>query len=204
MIMDDSYKTIPGNSEGLFKDKGSRFLVYAYHVENEEEIREYLAELRKRYYDATHHCYAWRLGAKGEKFRANDDGEPSGSAGRPILGQLLSNELTYILVVVVRYFGGTELGIPGLINAYKESTLDVIRNSEIVTRTEDAYYEVIFPYLAMNDLMKVIKTEQPTIIEQQFDNSCRMLLAIRRGQEEIFAGKLSKVEGLELNFIKYR
>lgn len=204
MSSNDTYNTIKGDSEGLFKDRGSRFLTYAYHVENEEEIRGHLSELRKRYYDATHHCYAWRLGPSGENFRANDDGEPSGSAGRPILGQLLSNELTDILVVVVRYFGGTELGVPGLINAYKEATLDAIRNSEVVTLTEDAYYEILFPYLVMNDVMKVVKTEQPKIREQQFDNNCRMVMAIRRSKEGLLAGKLSKVEGLELNFIKYK
>lgn len=204
MIASDSYKTIRGGAEGLFKDRGSRFLTYAYHVENEEEIKGFLSELRKKYYDATHHCYAWRLGAHGESFRANDDGEPSGSAGRPILGQLLSNELTYTLVVVIRYFGGTELGIPGLINAYKEATLDAIRNSEVITLTEDAYYEVVFPYLVMNDVMKVIKSEQPRVIDQEFDNLCRMKLAVQRSQEELLIGKLSKAEGIELNFIEYK
>ncbi len=201
-MTDDIYHTIAEPAEGVFKDKGSRFLAYAFPVESEEEIREHLARLKKRYYDATHHCYAWRLGAHGERFRANDDGEPSGTAGRPILGQLLSKGLTYVLVVVVRYFGGTKLGVPGLINAYREATLDVLENSRIVTRTEDAWYEVVFPYTVMNDVMKVVKEEQPVIREQEFDNRCRMVLSIRRSREEGLKGKLSKVEGTELTFLR--
>ena len=201
-MTDDIYHTIAEPAEGVFKAKGSRFLAYAFPVESEEEIREHLARLKKRYYDATHHCYAWRLGAHGERFRANDDGEPSGTAGRPILGQLLSKGLTYVLVVVVRYFGGTKLGVPGLINAYREATLDVLENSRIVTRTEDAWYEVVFPYTVMNDVMKVVKEEQPVIREQEFDNRCRMVLSIRRSREEGLKGKLSKVEGTELTFLR--
>ena len=201
-MTDDIYHTIAEPAEGVFKDKGSRFLAYAFPVESEEEIREHLARLKKRYYDATHHCYAWRLGAHGERFRANDDGEPSGTAGRPILGQLLSKGLTYVLVVVVRYSGGTKLGVPGLINAYREATLDVLENSRIVTRTEDAWYEVVFPYTVMNDVMKVVKEEQPVIREQEFDNRCRMVRSIRRSREEGLKGKLSKVEGTELTFLR--
>ena len=204
MAEKDTYKTIEGEAEGLFKDKGSRFLSYAYHVENEDEIREHLAVLKKKYYDATHHCYAWRLGPGGEASRSNDDGEPSGSAGKPILGQLLSKELTDILVVVIRYFGGTLLGVPGLINAYREATGDVIENSRVVTMTEEAYYEVLFPYLAMNDVMRIVKSDQPRVVEQQFDNLCRMVLATPRSEESALIGKLEKVDGAQLEFIAYK
>ena len=200
----DHYKTLRGAGEGLFKDRGSRFWGYAYHVDNEEEIREHLAALKKRYYDATHHCYAWRLGPRGEASRSSDDGEPSGSAGKPILGQLLSQGVTDVLVVVVRWFGGTELGVPGLINAYRQATADTLNNSEIVTVTEEAYYEVLFPYLAMNDVMKIVKADQPRVIEQAFDNLCRMVLAVPRSEEEAFAGKLEKIDGVQPEFLQYK
>ncbi len=200
----DTYYTLAGDSEGSFRDLGSKFLSYAYHVESEEEIRERLDELRKKYYDATHHCYAWRLGAQGEPWRAGDDGEPAGSAGRPILGQLLSQGLTYVLVVVVRYFGGTKLGVPGLIQAYREATADAIANGQTVERTEDAYYEVTFPYLAMNDVMKAIKEYAPTLSDQVFDNLCRITLSIRRDSEAPFVGKLSKIEGADVKFLYHR
>ena len=202
--MPDSYKTIDGAAEGLFKDKGSRFLSYIWHVESEEEIREHLGTLRKKYYDATHHCYAWRLGPRGEASRANDDGEPSGSAGKPILGQLLSKELTDVLVVVVRYFGGTLLGVPGLINAYREATAEAIDNGRIVTMTEEAYFEVLFPYLAMNEVMRIVKSDQPRVVEQAFDNLCRMVIAVPRSEEEALAGKLRKVDGAQMEFLHYK
>jgi uncharacterized YigZ family protein len=200
----DSYQTIDGEAEGLFRDKGSRFMAFARHVESEEEIREHLAALRKKYYDATHHCYAWRLGPRGEASRSNDDGEPSGSAGKPILGQLLSKELTDIAVVVVRYFGGTLLGVPGLINAYREATAEAIAAARIVTMTEEAYFEVLFPYLAMNEVMKIVKADQPRVVEQAFDNLCRMVLAVPRSKEGSFAGKVKKIDGAQIEFLHYK
>src|SRR5574344_2124790 len=133
-FVEDSYKSIAGHSEGLFKDNGSRFIAHAYPVETEEEVRSIVSALRKEYYDARHHCYAYRLGYKGDVFRASDDGEPAGSSGRPILGQIDSNGLSDVLVVVVRYFGGIKLGIPGLIRAYKTSTADAISNANIVEK----------------------------------------------------------------------
>ena len=202
--MDDSYNTIDGAAEALFKDKGSRFIAHTIHVDNEEEINAFLAGMRKKYYDATHVCYAWRLGAGGEMFRAGDDGEPSGSAGRPILGQMLSKGVTYAVIAVVRYFGGTKLGVPGLINAYREAAREALEGANIVTLTENAWYEVLFGYSAMNDVMKAVKEEQPAVYEQQFDNLCRMVVAIRRSREANLVKRLSSIEGLELNFIKYR
>ena len=159
----DSYKTIARPAETTDRQLSSKFLVYAYPVETEEEIKQHLDVLRKKWFDATHHCYAWRLGAKGEHFRANDDGEPSSTAGKPILGQLLSQEVTNCLVVVVRYFGGTKLGVPGLIAAYKESTALVLSECEIVERTVDTTIRVSFSYIAMNDVMRIIKDMQPYI-----------------------------------------
>lgn len=191
----DSYLTLEVPAEAYNRERSSKFLSYAYPVENEEQIREALEALRKRYFDATHHCYAWRLGPRGEQFRANDDGEPSGTAGRPILGQMLSAGVTNCLVVVVRYFGGTKLGVPGLIAAYKEATQEVLAAAQIVERTVDDRITVHIPYVAMNEVMKAIKEEQPRIEEQLFDNLCCFRLRIRRSQSERLAGKLRKVEG---------
>ena len=188
-----------GEAEALPKEKGSKFLTYAYPVRSEAEIKEHLDALRKRYYDATHHCYAWRLGPKGESFRANDDGEPSSTAGRPILGQLLSKEVTYALIVVVRYFGGTKLGVPGLIEAYKTSAALVLENAVIEQRTVDIGTKIRFSYLAMNDVMRIVKEMQPQIIDQQFDNLCTMTLSIRQSRAEQLLERLSKVEGLEID-----
>lgn len=197
--MEDSYLTIEAPAEAVYKERSSKFLAYAYPVTDEEQIREHLDSLRKRYYDATHHCYAWRLGPKGEQFRANDDGEPSGTAGRPILGQLLSNSLTDCLIVVVRYFGGTKLGVPGLIAAYKDSAAEVIAASRVVERTVDVAMRIEFPYVVMNDVMRIVKEEQPAIRGQEFDNLCTMRLAIRASRAESLTGKLKKVEGLSLD-----
>ena len=190
----DSYKTIARPAETTYRQLSSKFLTYAYPVETEEEIKEYLDALRKRWFDATHHCYAWRLGPHGEQFRANDDGEPSSTAGKPILGQLLSNEITNCVVVVVRYFGGTKLGVPGLIAAYQESTAQVLAECEIVERTVDVVLKVEFSYIVMNDIMRIVKDMQPKVLSQEFDNLCTMHLSIRESESEQLLGRLSKVE----------
>lgn len=194
----DSYLTIAAAAEAIYKEKSSKFLAYAYPVRTEEEIRELLEALHKRYYDATHHCYAWRLGPQGESFRSNDDGEPSGTAGKPILGQLLSHSLTDCLIVVVRYFGGTKLGVSGLISAYKESAAEVIGEATIIEKTVDRYFTVEYPYLVMNDVMRIIKDEQPNILAQEFDNLCTMRLSIRESRAEGLLGKLRKVESVNI------
>ncbi len=199
--MSDSFLTISAPAEAIYKEKSSKFLTYAYPVHSEEEIRELLDALRKRYYDATHHCYAWRLGPHGEQFRSNDDGEPSGTAGKPILGQLLSNSLTNCLIVVIRYFGGTKLGVPGLIAAYKESAAEVIAEAEIIEQTVDTHFTIEFPYLVMNDVMRIIKEEQPNILSQDFDNLCTMRLSIRESRAEGLLGKLRKVESANIELI---
>ena len=192
----DTYLTIAAPAEAALRERSSKFLAYAWPVTDEEQIRLHLDALRKRYYDATHHCYAWRLGADGERFRANDDGEPSGTAGRPILGQMLSNGLTDCLIVVVRYFGGTKLGVPGLIAAYKDAAAAAIAAAEVVERTVDVRFRLTFPYEAMNDVMRIVKEEQPTVVAQQFDNVCTMTLAIRSSRADALEGRLSKAEGV--------
>lgn len=194
--IDDRYLTLEADAEAIYKEKSSKFLAYAYPVESEEQIRGILESLRKKYYDATHCCYAWRLGAQGGQFRANDDGEPSGTAGKPILGQLLSFGLTNCLIAVVRYFGGTKLGVSGLISAYKESAKAAIEAGTIVERTVDRQFRILFPYIAMNDVMRIIKEEQPVIAEQTFDNLCTMTLSIREGRADALAGKLRNTEGV--------
>ena len=194
----DSYLTLAAPAEAVFKERSSKFLAYAYPVATEEQIRGILDSLRKRYYDATHHCYAWRLGAEGVAFRSNDDGEPSGTAGKPILGQMLSHEITDVLIVVVRYFGGTKLGVSGLIQAYRESAAAAIGAGEIVERTVDATLRVTFPYVSMNDVMRIVKEENPRVVGQDFDNSCSMVLAIRQSCAETLAGKLAKVAGASI------
>ena len=195
---EDSYLTLAEPAEALYKEKGSKFLAYAYPVSSEEQIRECLDALRKRYYDATHHCYAWRLGADGQNYRVNDDGEPSSTAGRPILGQLLSYGLTDALVVVVRYFGGTKLGVSGLIAAYKESASAVLSVARIVERTVDVRFEVEFGYLVMNDVMRVVKEMRPEVLGQRFDNLCTMRLSIRAGRADALRERLQKIEGIHI------
>ncbi|MBD9238527.1 MAG: YigZ family protein [Alistipes onderdonkii] len=195
MEPEDSYLTIAAPAEASSRERSSKFLAYAYPVQDEGQIREILDALRKRYYDATHHCYAWRLGPGGEHFRANDDGEPSGTAGRPILGQLLANSLTDCLVVVVRYFGGTKLGVPGLIAAYRESAAAAIGAARIVERTVDRTVRVDFPYIVLNNIMRVVKEQQPKIVSQEFDNLCTMVFAIRESRAAELIEKLKKAGG---------
>ncbi|OFX54518.1 MAG: YigZ family protein, partial [Bacteroidetes bacterium GWA2_30_7] len=152
--MKDTYLTIESQSEGLFKDKGSKFIAFAIPVCNEDEIKQHLESIRKKYYDARHHCYAYRLGLEGNIYRTNDDGEPSNTAGKPIYGQILSNELTNVLIIVVRYFGGILLGTGGLINAYKSASANAIANAKIIKKTEDTLLKIIFDYTITNDVMK--------------------------------------------------
>ena len=195
MEADDLYRTVAEEAEAACRERSSKFLSWIFPVRSEEEIRHHLDALRKRFFDATHHCYAWRLGPRGEAFRANDDGEPSGTAGKPILGQLLSNDLTDCLIVVVRYFGGTKLGVPGLIAAYRESAAAAIEAARIVERTVDRTVTVDFPYVAMNDIMRVVKELQPRIEEQLFDNLCTMRLSIRESLADRLEERLQKAGG---------
>ncbi len=199
MNMEDIYKTIEGVSEGIYKEKGSKFIAQAYHVENNEEVKEVLLKLRKEFYDARHHCYAWRIDARDEKTRSNDDGEPSGSAGKPILNQIFSFNLYDIIVVVIRYFGGTKLGVSGLINAYKVSTRAALENANIVVKEIRDMYQVDFEYPLMNSVMRIIKEDDLSIVEQQFDNQCSIKLAMRLSTINKSTNRLNKIQGVNVN-----
>lgn len=192
----DTYRTITTLAEGLYKEKGSRFIAMAYPVETEEQIKTLLSGIKEKYYDARHHCYAWRLGAAKTLFRANDDGEPSSTAGKPILGQIQSNDLTNILIVVVRYFGGIKLGVSGLINAYREAAADALRQATFVEKTVDIQFHIRFSYLVLNDVMKVIKEEAPDVLERTFELECDMHLSIREKQAPHLKNRLQQIESL--------
>ena len=191
--MTDEYKTIQATSEGYYTEKRSKFLAFAHHVETVDEVKDILAGYRKKYYDARHVCYAYMLGAGREEFRANDDGEPSSTAGKPILGQINSNELTDILIVVVRYYGGVNLGTSGLIVAYREAAADAIAHADIVTRQVEEEIVYQFSYPQMNDVMRIVKEMQPRVVSQSFDNTCEIRLRIRQSEAEQLRQKLNKL-----------
>ena len=197
----DSYKSIASPSDGLFKDNGSRFIARAYPVETEEEVKEIVAALKKEYYDARHHVYAYRLGYLGDKFRANDDGEPSGSSGRPVLGQIDSCGLSDILVVVIRYFGGIKLGIPGLIRAYKTSTADALANAQIIEKIASRHFRVHFGYMSMNGVMKIMKDMGLEQKNQKFDMECSLETTVRLSQVDSFMERMGDVEGCNIEEI---
>jgi len=198
----DSYKTIKYKSEGIYKEKGSKFITYAFPITCEENVKIEIEKLKKEYYDARHHCYAYMLGADKKTFRANDDGEPSSTAGKPILGQILSSDLTNILIVVVRYFGGTKLGVSGLIRAYKTAALDAISNAEIIDKTVNDIYDINFDYLVMNDVMRIIKEEEPLQIDQDFNLTCRITLSIRQSEVEKIIERFSKIDSVKSEHIR--
>ncbi|MCR5571898.1 MAG: YigZ family protein [Bacteroidales bacterium] len=185
----DTYRSIAARSEGLYKDNGSRFLAFACPVETEEEVKEIVDALRKEYHDARHHCFAYRLGLDGARWRANDDGEPSGSAGRPILGQIDSAGLSDVLVVVVRYFGGVKLGIPGLIRAYKTATQEALAVAQAVEKTAARRFRITFDYLSMNPVMRVLKDLDIPQSGQSFGNECSLDVRVRLSQYEDFLAR---------------
>lgn len=189
----DSYKTINNIAEGYYTEKRSKFYAFAHHVESADEVKELLAGYRKKYYDARHVCWAYRLGPTGEEFRMNDDGEPSSTAGKPIHGQLVSKELTDIVVFVIRYYGGVNLGTSGLIIAYREATIDALNNAEVEERLVESIIEYSFPYAMMNGVMKIVKDLNPRIVSQTFDNTCSIKLAIRESMAEQLQSRLDKL-----------
>lgn len=201
MLFSDTYLTIENKAEIIFKDKGSKFLTFAFPVESDAQIKEVLFQLKKEHPSANHHCYAYRLGADKLNFRANDDGEPNNTAGKPILGQIQSNDLTNILIVVVRYFGGTLLGVSGLINAYKSSTAEVIKECNIIEKFISFSYKVNFPFEHLNDVMKLLKQTDCKITTQQFDNDCVISFSIRKANAEVCEEKLKKLNGLKLEYL---
>lgn len=198
----DTYLTIKEKSEGLYKEKGSKFIALAYPVSSEDEVKSILQDLRKQYHDARHHCYSYVIGFKGDAWRANDDGEPSSTAGKPIHGQIVTRDLTNTLVVVIRYFGGTKLGVSGLINAYKNSASDALDNAEIVTRVVNDVYSISFAYLAMNDIMKLVKDEDLVMIEQNFDTTCNIVLGIRQAKTDLVLDKIDKIDSAVAEYLR--
>ena len=201
MLFSDTYQTILSASEGIFRDKGSKFIAYAYPINSESEIKDLLAKLRAEHTKARHFCWALRLTPDRSVHKFNDDGEPSGTAGRPILNTLLSADVTNILVVVVRYFGGTLLGVPGLINAYKTATVEALNEAEIISKTVNDVYELAFDYLMMNDVMRIIKEEQLNILSQEFDLQCTLKFEVRKAHLNQVISKFDKIEGVKTKYI---
>jgi uncharacterized YigZ family protein len=189
----DEYKTISATSEGYYTEKRSKFLAFAHHVETVDQVKDIIAGYRKKYYDARHVCYAYMLGPERQDFRANDDGEPSSTAGKPILGQINSNELTDILIVVVRYYGGVNLGTSGLIVAYREAAADAIAHATVETRQVEELVKYSFSYPQMNDVMRIVKDMNPRIISQTYDNTCEIVLSIRKSEAEELRQRLAKL-----------
>jgi uncharacterized YigZ family protein len=201
MLFDDTYRTIEEPTEGLFRDKGSKFMAFAYPVVSEGQVKPILSALRAEHTKANHFCYAYRLSPDRNVFRINDDGEPSGTAGRPILNTLLSADITNILIVVVRYFGGTLLGVPGLIHAYKSAAAEALSAANILEKTVNDRYELQFDYLIMNDVMRMIKEEQLQVLEQQFDNDCLIVFEVRKAQLNKVLARIEKQGGIQLKYL---
>jgi len=202
MLFSDSYKTISRSSEGIYKDKGSKFIAIACPVITEEDVKERLSEIRNKYHDARHHCFAYVLGYDKSAFRYNDDGEPSGTAGRPIYGQINSKDLTNTLVVVVRYFGGVKLGVRGLINAYKAAASDALLQVDIITKTVNEIFSIEFDYLMMNSVMKIIKDADLKILSQDFQLDCKLEYIVRKKNADLVKEKYLKINGLKINYLR--
>lgn len=200
MISEDTYLSVQSPSTGLYKEKGSRFLAFLSPVTSAEQAKTEIERIRKEYHDARHHCFGYRIGPKGDIWRINDDGEPSSTAGKPIFGQILSNSLSDILIVVVRYFGGIKLGVPGLINAYRSAAADAITNSTIITKTATAPIHIDFGYPTMNDIMKLVKEFGVEIVSQHFDIECSISINVRLRDKENFVIAAKKISGSVLTF----
>lgn len=195
-MQDDAFLTLKSESEGLYKEKGSRFIAFAFPISSVDQVKHIVDEKKKIYHDARHVCYAYRIDPTNPQVRSNDDGEPSGTAGKPILGCLLSQNLVNVLIVVVRYFGGVKLGVSGLINAYKMATEDALANNQIEERTINAVFNVSFDYFYLNDVMKIVKDLKPDVISQSFELNCSMCLQIRLADADSLRQKLEKVQSL--------
>ncbi|MCB9361465.1 MAG: YigZ family protein [Flavobacteriales bacterium] len=200
--MADSYFTIKKPSEGIYKEKGSKFIAFAYPIYSEEDFKEHLSQLKKDYHDARHHCYAFKIGLTENEYRYSDDGEPNNSAGKPIYGQLLSSNITNVAIIVIRYFGGTKLGVGGLITAYKEAAKDAITNAKIVKRTVNHYYKIKFDYPVMSDVMNFIKLNNLNVTNQVFENSCLIEFNIRTQEAEQIINELEKIEDVRIEFVR--
>lgn len=201
MLFNDTYKTVTKSSEGIFRDRGSKFIACIFPLSSEAGLKEIVSNVKSIHPKANHHCWALRLSPNRSVFRLNDDGEPSGTAGRPILNTLLSFDLTNVIVIVVRYFGGTLLGVPGLINAYKKATIEAINASVIIELTINSIYEISFDHAQMNDIMKIIKDENLKIRSQQFYDACKLQVEIRQASQELILGRFHKITGVNIKYI---
>lgn len=201
-LFEDTYLTIAKPSEGIFRNRGSKFIGFAFPVTSEAEIKEHLGRLRKDHFGANHHCYAYRLGADKSAYRANDDGEPANSAGKPILGQIQSRDLTNILIVVARYFGGTLLGVSGLINAYRTAAAEALANAEIVEKQVYDVYEIKFEYPVMNDVMRVVKDEELGVLAQDFALSCALTFTSRQSQSDRVTALFRNIDGVSVQYLR--
>ena len=200
--MSDDYKTIALPSQGIYKEKGSKFIALAIPVYSEDDFKENLKQLKKEYHDARHYCYAFKLGLTENEYRYSDDGEPNNSAGSPIYGQIQSFELTNIAIIVIRYFGGTKLGVGGLITAYKEAAKEALKNAKIITRTVDNIYEINFGYKIMSDIMNFIKKNELEVISQVLEEKGSIQFRVRQSKSETIINKFNKIEGLKIEFLK--
>lgn len=202
MMFEDTYKIIVKGGEGLYKEKGSKFIASVFSVHSEKEVKERLAEIKKQYFDARHHCYAFMIGPDKSCYRSSDDGEPSGTAGKPILNQILSKDVTDVCVVVVRYFGGIKLGVPGLINAYKTAACEALDNSIVVEKTVNEIYSVEFDYSLMNEVLRVLKEENIDRQNPKFELRCYLEISIRQRDSERVIEKLRKIYGITVKYVK--
>ncbi len=201
MLFEDTYNTINSSTEGEFKDRGSKFIAYSTPVKSETDVKEQLELIRKRYHDARHHCYAYRIGSDKSAYRINDDGEPSGTAGKPIYGQILSKDLTNILIIVVRYFGGTKLGVSGLINAYKTAAREALEKATILTKTVNDIYEVEFEYDDTNSVMRIIKEEELKPYEQIYEEKCMIKIKVRKKFTDRVHERFTKINNLKIKYL---
>ena len=202
MMFEDSYKVVTTPGEGLYKEKGSKFFAEAFQVHSEAEVKAKVAEIKKKYFDAKHHCYAFIIGPDKSCYRSSDDGEPSGTAGKPILNQILSKDLTNVCVVVTRYFGGQLLGVPGLINAYKTSAREALDNCGVMEKTVDEVYSVSFGYPLLNEVMRILKEENLEQRNTKFELDCYLEIAVRKSISNKIVDKLDRIYGVEVNYLK--
>ena len=202
MMFDDTYRMLEKSGEGLYKEKGSKFIATAFTVMNENEVKQALAEVKKQYYDARHHCYAYMIGSDKACFRSSDDGEPSGTAGKPILNQILSKDVTNVCVIVVRYFGGIKLGVSGLINAYKTAAREALDNAVVVEKTVNEVYSLEFPYALMNDVMRVMKETGLEQLHPRFEMDCYLEFSTRKSEADQITAKFKNIFGVKVSYLK--
>ena len=202
MTQDDTYNMLATRGDGLYKEKGSKFIAEAFTVMSEDEAKAAIADIKKKYFDARHHCYAYMIGPDKKTFRSSDDGEPSGTAGKPILNQILSKDITNVCIIVVRYFGGTKLGVSGLINAYKTAAREALDNAQIVEKTVNEFYSLEFPYALMNDVMRIMKEEGLEQVNPRFETDCYLEFSTRKNDADRIVAKFNNIFGVNVTYLK--